>query len=341
MNNAQNTAPASPVILDKIVAFMERFVAFANEDHPTVLAAWVLHTHCFDGAIATPYIYVTSAGPQSGKTTLKDVLGSIVYNPMPADSFSGAAMFKAIEAARPTIMFDEIDTVFHGAANEELRRVLNSGYKAGGKIYRMQPGQDEPTGYDTFGPKLMAGIDNGAMPATVADRSIKVVLKRADARVERFIPRRVQEDIDTLKDEIALWVQAHADKVAANLPKDIDEISARAFEISEPLLQVASQVRGWTPRLRAALTRLLQEEAAPLGLNAQALLKAREIMGEEGDRVLSAELAEAMNISTKRLGVLLAPYGIKPRTVRTGVGPKDTAKGYHRAEFVAAWEKYL
>lgn len=337
MNNTPNTT----TVLDNIAAFIERFVAFADEDHAAILATYVLHTHCFDSAEATPYLYITSAGPQSGKSTLLDVMTELVHNPMKAGSITGAAMFKAIESARPTILFDEVDTIFTGAANEALRGILNDGYKRSGAVYRSVPGQDEPQRFSTFGPKMLAGIDNGAMPRTIADRSITIVLKRMEGRsIERFVSRRLHDDIAAIKEEIALWVAAHADEVAANEPKDIETIPPRKFEIAEPLLQIASQVKGWTPKMRTIIGRVCADEIAPLGINAQCLVAAKELTEDnpEWAFIFSDEIAEKVAVSTTRLGRLLAPYGIKSTTVR-----RDGAirKGYRVSDFAAAWEKML
>lgn len=338
------TQKSTTTVLDNIVSFMERFIAFADDDHKTVLAAYVLHTHCFDSAVATPYIYVTSAEKQSGKSTTLEVMQALVHNPMKAGSITGAAMYQAIETSRPTVMFDEVDTIFSGAANEGLRGMLNEGYKRGGNIMRYAPGKDEPQSYSVFGPKLLAGIDNGAMPDTIRDRCITIRLKRAkrdgSQPIERFIQSRIQADIDALKDEINVWVQANQDKVAAHIPADIPEISARAFEISEPLLQVASRVRGWSPKVKAAVIRLLGDQEVALSIGAQALTSAREYFTENADAkvIMSAELADRLSISPKKLGVVLKPYGITPGTKRVG---SDTAKGYDKGAFVDAWERYL
>jgi hypothetical protein len=42
-------------------------------------------------------------------------------------NISSPAFFRVIEEMRPTLMIDEADTVLH--RNDELRGILNSGYK--------------------------------------------------------------------------------------------------------------------------------------------------------------------------------------------------------------------
>src|SRR5262245_11866531 len=47
------------------------------------------------------------------------------------------------------------------------------------------------------------------------------------------------------------------------------------------------------------------------------------------------------SITKNQLARLLRPYKIKPGTIRTGSGAKDTAKGYKVAQFEDAFERYL
>jgi putative DNA primase/helicase len=46
-------------------------------------------------------------------------------------------------------------------------------------------------------------------------------------------------------------------------------------------------------------------------------------------------------ISKNKLARLLAPYKIRPGTIRTGPGASETAKGYKLADFADAFERYL
>lgn len=337
---------ATPTVLDDIRAFLRRFVAFTNEDHELVLALWVLHTWTFDAAYSTPYIYVSSAEKQSGKTRLIETLTYVARRPDMAANQSIASMFRSIESTRPTLFMDEVDALWSGAANEELRGMLNSGYHHKGTIKRTvavaPDSEDDGVRYfSTFCPKLLAGIDNGHMPDTIADRCIPVVLKRkkGDVVVERLQARKIEPEAAELAKRIEEWAEASMDAIMATEPAVIEEISDRAFDIAEPLLQVAMQFRGMMKPAREALTRLLTRESAPLSLQAQVLQKAKEIMEETGnDKLASATLASAMELSAKRLGILLAPYGITPRTIRLGA---NTVKGYHRRDFQDSWERYL
>lgn len=347
-NSAVTGAAVDPALLDDIIAFVKRFVIFQDPAHYNILGLWILHTYTFDAAYATPYLYVKSAEKQSGKTRTIEVAALLAHNPVTSAQSTVSSLFRLIESQRPTIFLDEVDAVWTGASNEELRGLLNSGYKKNGTILRTVPGQDggEVKPFSTFAPKLLAGIDNGQLPDTIADRCITFNLKRKkkDEEVERLNERKIRDDVDALKDRMQRWAAANIDAVMDFEPKTIDEISDRAFEIAEPLLQIASRFKGWTAIARKDLIHLLRAKTAKLSINAEALLIARTLMDGDGnsptrDRITSAELATALDISAKRLGIILAPYDITPRTIRLPGGM--TAKGYHRKDFADAWDRYL
>lgn len=342
MSNApQATTPRT--ILDDIVDFMSDYVVFTDPHQADVLALWVLHTWAFDAAYATPYIYITSAEKQSGKTRVIEVVQALCRDSVVAAQVSGSSLFRIIEAQRPTLFIDEVDAIFTGAANEDLRGMLNSGYKKNGSVLRTVPGKDggEVKSFATFAPKLLAGIDNGAMPDTIADRCIRIVLKRKKAgqEVQRWMWRKVEGRVEALRADIEAWAEKNMEALLDIEPKEIEDISDRAFEIAEPLLAIAQRNRGWTDRSREALVALLKGEADVLSPGMKALLAAKEAMETTKlDKVFSADLAAALDMTPKALGIILARYDIRPSTIRHGA---QKAKGYYRRDFTDAWERYL
>lgn len=333
--------PSTDSPLRDIIAFTKRFVAFTDESHAVILALWILHTWTFDAAYATPYIYVNSAEPQSGKTRMLEIAHLLARNSQRSDIASSASLYRMLADMQPTLFVDEVDTVFTGAKNEDLRGVLNSGYKSGSLIPRFTGKEVE--WFPTFCPKMLVGIDNAEMPDTLRDRCIPMVLKRKKAgqEVERFIPRKVEPEAEELRERIETWANRNMERILrAPDPAIIEGISDRKFEISEPLLTVAA-VCGFAREARKALRELLAGQMPKKSPGIQALESAHELMTADVklDRISSASLAAHLGISPKKLGVILNPYGITPSTVRFASGEK--AKGYHRSDFQDAWERYL
>ena len=103
-------------LLDSIKVYVQRFVSL-SESQARVVAAWVVHTHTIDAADSTPYLAITSAEKQSGKTRLLEVLETLVANPWFTGRVTVAVLSRRIEAVSPTLLLDESDAAFGGEKN--------------------------------------------------------------------------------------------------------------------------------------------------------------------------------------------------------------------------------
>lgn len=337
---AKTAAPEFPG--EAIGKFLDRYMIFAEEEQRTVAILWIIHTHAVEAAYTTPYLYINSAEKRSGKTRLLECLEALVHNAALTGNVTASTLYRTIESQRPTLLVDEVDTIFTGAQNEDLRSILNSGYKSNGVAWRTVPGKDggETKAFSTFCPKALAGINNAALPDTIRDRAIPFILKRkTDAQqVERFQYRKVEEEATEIKAMIKAWVMHNMDALLDSEPKVIEGIGDRQWDIAEPLVAIAERGRGWSAPSRKALAKLLApvEEADTLGV--QILKAVQEIYKQTGkDKIASAEIATAMDMSTKRVGLELARYQITPRTIRHG---GTTMKGYFARDFKADWDRY-
>ena len=151
---------------------------------------WVAHCHAFAAAEATPYLNVTSAVKQCGKTRLLEVLEPIVPAPWLTGRVSAAVLTRKVDGETPTLLLDESDAAFTHRSEyaEALRSILNSGYRRSGRssLCVAQGAGLAYRDFSTFCPKAIAGI--GALPDTVTDRSVPIALKRRapDESVARF-----------------------------------------------------------------------------------------------------------------------------------------------------------
>jgi len=107
-----------------------------RDSQVVVLSLWVAHTHAFLAADCTPYLAITSAEKQSGKTRLLEVLENLVANPWMTGQVTAAVLARKIgDKLPPTLLLDESDAAFKGEKEyvEALRGILNTGYRKGGK----------------------------------------------------------------------------------------------------------------------------------------------------------------------------------------------------------------
>jgi hypothetical protein len=220
-------------------------------------------------------------------------------------------------------------------------------------VRRTLPGKDEESDvvkFSTFCPKLLAGIDNGQIPPTIADRCITITLKRKrkDQEVARFLPRKVEPQAEELRSAIITWVTQNLEGIMTWEP-DTDEefveaLSDRAFEIAEPLIQIAMQAGGeYATIAKAAVVKLHTSNVTkPQTPEQKTLQAARDYLLPDDDMprnsIHSATLADMMGVNAKQIGAWLAKFEITPNIITTG---GTRARGYHRTQFEDAWERYL
>ena len=351
------TALAS--ILDRVIDHLRRYVV-ASPIQLDALALWVAHTHALEAADATPYIWITSAELESGKTRLLEVLRPLVARPWFTGRVTSAVLVRKVDAVKPTLLLDESDAAFGGDKEyaEVLRGVLNSGYARSG-AYSVCVGQGTTLTYKdfaTFCPKAIAGL--GRLPSTVRSRSISIRLKRRapSEEIEPHYERDVRPRAELIADNLETWAD-HEPTIATlsnARPDPPQTLGDRACDVWEPLLAIADLAGcGWPERARQAaggLSGAMEPDEATLGI--RLLTDCREAF-DGRDRVPTRDLLDHLNgleeaswggwnagagIKPRELANKLRPYDIKSHDLRTAEGIR---KGYRRSDFEDAWERYL
>jgi endogenous inhibitor of DNA gyrase (YacG/DUF329 family) len=126
-------------VLDDVATFVTRFSVFPSEHCAPTLTLWYAHTHAVSQFYVTPRLILDSAEPASGKTRVLEVAQHLVAVPEMTISATTAALFRLVSMGPITILFDEVDAIFipkNGGNNEDLRGLLNAGYKRSATIAR-------------------------------------------------------------------------------------------------------------------------------------------------------------------------------------------------------------
>lgn len=346
-------------LLDDLVRYVRSYVVLA-EEQLIALALWTIHTHAIVAAETTPYLNITSAEKQSGKTRLLEVLELLVREPWFTGRTSAAALIRKVDAMRPTLLLDETDAAFKSDReySEALRGVLNSGHRRGGRAtVCVGKGADiKPRDFDVFGAKALAGIGN-RLPDTVRDRSIPIELKRqaSHERVQRFHRRAVAPVAEVLRSRIDTWVLAQLDVLRQIEPAVIYTVSDRAFDGWEPLLAIA-QVAGrrWLDSATRAANSLsgnrpVEDDSIGVQLlhDIRVVFRASSAYRLHTDALLERLCAmpespwhsyDDKPLSPQGLSQLLRRYKIRSRQVWLDAVNKH---GYVRADFEDAWRRYL
>jgi len=340
-------------LLDEMSAAVRRFVVLDRFSADAV-ALWVVGVHAFDAWTIFPRLLVTAPEKQCGKSTLLDVIGSFVPRALSTDSITAAALFRTIEAARPTLLLDEADTYIRN--REDLRGVIDSGHRCDGGVIRTVGDDHEPRRFSTWAPVVLAAI--GHLPGTIEDRSIKIGLRRRrpDESSELLRLDRTKE-FERLASMATRWAGDHVIQLGKSDPAMPADIFNRPADNWRPLLAVADAAGGeWPDRARQAAIELTFDGADDESSVRVALLAdVRDAFaGRNADRLASEDLVAHLvelderpwpefkagrAITKTQIARLLKPFGIKSGTIRFENG--RTAKGYYRALFEDAFARYL
>ena len=348
------------LLLDDVLVFLRRFISYPSAETAIAHALWIAHTHLMGSWESTPRIAFLSPEPASGKTRALEITELLVPRPVEAVNVTPAYLFRKVgsEDGLPTILFDEIDTVFGPSAkgNEEIRGLLNAGHRKGavaGRCVNRGGNRVETEEIPAYCAVAMAGL--GSLPDTILTRSVIIRMRRRapTESVEPFRRRVHAPEGDVLRGCLADWAKGVAHQAEAMWPLMPDSIHDRDADVWEPLLTVAELAGGdWSTRARVSavsIVSLAKESTPSLGIRLLADVRA---VFADADQIPTRELLEKLHsldeapwgdlkgkpLDDRGLARRLNPYGVKPRQIRIST---STVKGYRREDFHDAWARYL
>jgi putative DNA primase/helicase len=221
-----------------LVARIRRHVVLTPEQ-AAAIALWIMFTWVHEVAVHSPIVLVSSAEPNSGKSTLLGLIGFLACRTLLSTSITGPALFRSIETWRPTFVLDEADTAF--ANNQDLKEVVNSGWTRGQSVPRCDPVTYEVRAYSTFAPKAI-GMKGRKPPDTTLSRSILIELKRKlpNETVQDF--RHIDdEELATPRRQCLRWANDNADPLAKASPEMLSGFHNRRAANWALMLAIAEQ----------------------------------------------------------------------------------------------------
>lgn len=356
-------------LLDRVKDFLARFVAYPSEDASIAHTLWVAHTHLMESWYSTPRIAFLSPEPGSGKSRALEVTELLVPRAIHAVNTTPAYLFRKVSDpdGPPTILYDEIDTVFGPKAkdNEDIRGMLNSGHRRGATAGRciIRGKTVETEELPSYCAVALAGL--GELPDTILNRSVVIRMRRRapHEKVEPFRRRLEVQRGHDLRGELAAWARRIADHCRDAEPEMPDGIADRDADVWEALLTVADvagkgsavAATDWPIRARVAAVALvadLRDHSPSVGL--KLLSDLRDVFEDlphvalptsslltqlkEREEGIWADIG-ARGLDPRYMAKLLSQYGVKPKVVR--IDAKHTPRGYDRRDLEDAWARYL
>lgn len=275
--------------------FVKRFVVFSHEHQPVAVTLWVAHTYSFLAARVTPYLAITAAEKESGKTRLLEVLKLITRQPKMVASMSVAYLFRVI-GTHPTLLLDELDTLWNqkGDTPEAIRGILNAGFQPSATIGRVDQSMNT-VDYPVYCPKAVAQI--GDLPDTLESRSIDIRLQRRKKSepVERLRLGRPPAEAGQLRERFEKMVDADLVSRLYEMEPELPEsLSDRQMDCWEALVAIADLAGGsWPERARVAALHISKARESEESVGVRLLRDVRQVMG--GRDMYTTDICAALN----------------------------------------------
>lgn len=340
-------------LLTELSSIIRRFI-ICPEETADAAALWSAMTWFMDVVQVAPIAVITAPEKRCGKSQLLFLLGRLVSRPLAASNITPAALFRAVDAWKPTLLIDEADAFMRD--NEELRGLLNCGHtRDSAYIVRVVGDDHTPKRFNVWGAKVLAGI--GHLADTIMDRSVVLELRRKlpHEQVQRL--RHAEPGLfDDLAAKLARFAVDYREAVRMARPELPSALNDRAQDNWEPLLAIAEVAGGqWPERARQAALRLSGGDADSTTVGNELLADIQEVFEtRNAQRITSAELIEALcedeekswatynrgkRITPRQVANRLKEYGIASKNIRTG--SYGISKGFERIQFEEAFLRYL
>lgn len=334
---------------------------------PLVLALWTLATHVFDCFDAFPYLAITSPTKRCGKTRLAEIVELFSCNGLRTVGATPAGVFRMIQMNElkddtVTLIMDEAEVLgTKSERSEQLREILNAGYRRGQHVLRCERlGENgyEPHRFNVYCPKVIALIGN--LNDTLADRCIPIAMRRRKLceHVERFFFSKATLEAKRVRKGLEKWAKASSRRVKTCHRRDLEFLEDREAELWSPLFAVcAAADPDRLEQLKVIALRVSgskqAEEPAEFGVlllrdirevferNPEARLPTAGMLGALNaiDESPWAGWSRGVGLDARGLARLLKPFRISPHNVR--FDENTVVKGYERSDFEEAWATYL
>jgi putative DNA primase/helicase len=343
-------------LLRDIIQKLRKHVIMPHDD-ALAIALWVMLAWVHNEvATHSPMLLITSAEPESGKTTTLSVVSLLVPRSIRSVEISDAALYRSIEVWHPTFVIDEFDNVLADDNKRQLRSVMNSGHTRGDGVLRVNKDTHEPELFPTFGPKVI-GMVGRKLPSTTMSRCVVIELRRRKITeaIERF--RHVDDgELANLRSRSLRWASDSIEALRNADPPMSEDFRNRHgdnWRIQFAIADLAGE--DWGEQARSAA---LKVEASSDSRSASVrLLAAIKAISEstEHDAIISSDLVTGLTanpdsewtewkngkpISQRQIANMLGRgrFGIYPGQVWI---EGRQVRGYRFADFADPWGRYL
>jgi len=267
------------------------YVDFRSDIESRLLTLWTIGTYFYTMFPAYPYLALN--GPKnSGKSTVMRVLQPLAFNMITTSDPTGPSMFRLIHQTSCTVGIDEAER-YHNPKDpgmQQIRQLLNSGYKQGMPAIRVTGDDLKPQAFDVYSPKILAAIMG--LEDILASRCIAIPMRRTTQKMPSFPP-----DFDGafLRHQLYILALTHFQAVYRNYfgRPELHKLHNRSGELWSPLVALAAffEEQGSVIGLLDAISNAAEwdeqiSEGKSLNEREEAVLQALELLTQNADEII-------------------------------------------------------
>jgi putative DNA primase/helicase len=338
------------MVLEELIARINRHIK-ATPEQILCIALWIMMAWAHEiAAHYSLYLVATSPDIGMGKTTLLvDVLARLVPKPYVCGANpTEASIFRAADRDKPTMLFDNVDTLFR--RKPEVTELFLNGWTRGIGVPRSEKigGTWMTVRYDPFCPKACS-LTGTNMPPALLGRCLLIELwpLKPGETVDKVNPHdeALKAEFVVLSRKLLRWSQDNSDALKLAMPLFPAGFVSRPADNARLLLAIAELAGdGWAGKARSAVDRLLREQQEPGWLK---LLVGElwDVFIEKGDENIASkqlltrltedptsvwnEYSRDRPVTERQVAALIRKVHIRPRLIG-----KKRVSGYYRQDFL-------
>lgn len=364
--------PELDELLDAIHARIRRWLIL-GEAELALVVLWIAYAVTLAAHEIRPVLAIRSAEKGSGKTRLLEILALLFgERGHPTSTITASSLFRT--ASEGTIILADESDAWLSPTNpsegaEAMRAIINASHRPRifGVITKTDTSGKTPrvVRYKIDCAIAIAGLK--ALPDTVADRSIPIVLnkRKSTEPIERFRFLKADQEIEPLRNRLDAIAPRITELLVGADPALPESLEDRQMDNFSPLAAVADLAGGMWPSLARSSFLSLNREVTNLvgstSIGVELLRAVRDLFLEAGDpaalssldvlrglyersegpwaaRYGCPDLPSERQRGAQRLAHDLGSFGVRPKSVRLPDG--STPRGYSRADLADPWARH-
>lgn len=329
-------------VYQAVVGVFHNYVDYPNDLYYDCIALWTIATYWFNLYPAFPYLHFFGF-KRVGKSRTLQIIAELAFNALWSASMTAAAAYRTIESCSSTLLLDEAENLRKKDKNDRNDRVeddkieiLKAGYQKGQKAIRCAGENNEPTGFDLYGPKAFGGTQ--ALDRILADRVIPLILTRRGRELEEFTLTELQPRFAAIRDQLYILMLDFGANIAEEIRTGIhggvygkrwEGVRDREKELWLPLLTVAQFI----DKAR------LEEEPDPLKVDRASLLteRMRTLAEQKVQEKVEREQLEQSEVVILETLLQFVEHTIPPNGNRESVYPSGLVMNRLKEEDELHW----